>query len=240
MIPGLLLLAGRRAVGKSTAADHLQARFDAIQIAQADPLKQLVGLVFGWPDELLHGPSSARDAVDTKFADRAAWRDAFERLDRHGPTWLRGLGISPGRFFPTLKSWMALLGVEGIGHGMSPRRALQTLGTDWGRAKVGPDVWVNAAILRAAFKVQDGAPLVVITDGRFENEIDRVRDAGGRVILLTAETTEKAGDMHPSERGLDNVPRSKFDWMIHNEKVERDLFLAQVETAARDLFKVAT
>lgn len=240
MSPGILLLAGRRSVGKSTAAAHLVANHGAIEIGQADPLKDLCGSLFGWDRSILHGPSSARDAVDARFSDRAAWREAFERLERFGPPWLKSLGLSPGRYIAGLRAWLALLGVEGIGKGITPRRALQTLGTDWGRKKVGPDVWINAALTRALFHIQEGAPLVVISDGRFENEIDRTREAGGKVLLIEAPgIADKPGDEHASERGLEMVLAEKFDRRVFNHKIKHTNFHAAIDLAIAELFKVA-
>jgi hypothetical protein len=63
--------------------------------------------------------------------------------------------------------------------GLTPRRALQQLGTEWGRA-MHPDLWVRT-LLR---NLQDPrAPRrVVIPDVRFQNEVDAIVAAGGIVI----------------------------------------------------------
>lgn len=63
-------------------------------------------------------------------------------------------------------------------NGLTARHALQQLGTEFGRA-MHPDVWVRYALSRArAFK------RVVIPDCRFQNEVDAVLAAGGRVYVV--------------------------------------------------------
>jgi hypothetical protein len=76
---------------------------------------------------------------------------------------------------------------------LSPREALQKLGTEWGRA-CHPDVWARAGIRRA--QAMEPGP-VLITDCRFINEARAVRAAGGEVWLITRPGT--GGSSHPSE-----------------------------------------
>lgn len=83
--------------------------------------------------------------------------------------------------------------------GRSPRHALQTLGTEWGRQLVGPNIWVNATVAQA--KLWDA---VVIADVRFENEARAIREAGGsiyKVVRLDLVPT----DPHTSEAHIDNI-----------------------------------
>lgn len=66
---------------------------------------------------------------------------------------------------------------------LTPRFALQTLGTEWGR-NCDPDVWAKAGVARAVEMRtalgRHGEP-VIITDLRFVNEARLVREAGGYV-----------------------------------------------------------
>jgi hypothetical protein len=82
--------------------------------------------------------------------------------------------------------------------GASPRRLMQTLGTEWGRDLIHPDLWVTLA--RQRFLNQ--GPGMVITDVRFENEAAWIRRCGGLVVHLyrrDAATVEE----HSSEESLD-------------------------------------
>jgi hypothetical protein len=94
--------------------------------------------------------------------------------------------------------------------GLTARRALQTLGTEWGRA-LHPDVWVRAALrtvddmLRA--RHQDGCgyyPGAVVPDVRFANEVAAIRAAGGKVVRIVRHGAGLDGDAgaHVSEAGI--------------------------------------
>lgn len=58
----------------------------------------------------------------------------------------------------------------------TPRHAMQTLGTEWGRNCIGPDFWVQAWL-----KAIEGKERVVVDDCRFPNEGAAVRMLGGKV-----------------------------------------------------------
>lgn len=67
--------------------------------------------------------------------------------------------------------------------GKSPRQMAQTLGTEWGRELVHPQLWVLMAQRRWEAAQAAGEDLV-ITDVRFENEVLWVKEQGGQVIAL--------------------------------------------------------
>lgn len=79
----------------------------------------------------------------------------------------------------------------------SPRHIMQTLGTEWGRQLIHPDIWVRALAARI------GAERVVISDVRFQNEADFVRERG---ILIHLTGRGGIGQCHQSELGLDAMP----------------------------------
>ncbi|MDX2187788.1 MAG: hypothetical protein SFV32_12705 [Opitutaceae bacterium] len=85
--------------------------------------------------------------------------------------------------------------------GKTPREALQTLGTEWGRNHIGPDIWCEAAIRRAYHAVQLGQ-CVVFDDCRFDNEAQAVLRMCGVVIELERPGVARAGVQHASEVGL--------------------------------------
>lgn len=62
---------------------------------------------------------------------------------------------------------------------LTPRFAMQTLGTDWGR-ECDPDLWVKFGMMKAANLLRHGQA-VVFSDVRFENEARAIREAGGEV-----------------------------------------------------------
>jgi len=62
--------------------------------------------------------------------------------------------------------------------GASARRAMQTLGTEWGRA-IDPDFWIK--VWRAALP---DCERIVVDDLRFANEANAVHDLGGLVVRI--------------------------------------------------------
>jgi hypothetical protein len=93
--------------------------------------------------------------------------------------------------------------------GNTPRYAMQTLGTQWGRDLIGPDVWANACLANLP-----AAPIVtIIDDCRFANEALAVRARGGVVIELSRAGVSYS-DKHASEAG---VPRELIDATVSND-----------------------
>ena len=106
--------------------------------------------------------------------------------------------------------------------GRSPRELMQSMGTDWGRHQVHPELWLLLAEKNLEFlgQTNDNARGFVISDLRFENEADFVRKRGGMVIhLLRTDAAEV--NPHISETGIgiqDN------DLVLHNDGAIEDLF----------------
>lgn len=78
--------------------------------------------------------------------------------------------------------------------GKTPRYAMQTLGTQWGRDCMGDDFWVDLWASRARAHSR-----VIVDDCRFANEAAMVRRMGGRVIRLVGRGGIAGG--HASEAG---------------------------------------
>lgn len=83
--------------------------------------------------------------------------------------------------------------------GQTPRHAMQTLGTEWGRDLIASDVWVTSAINRTSGKPS------VLTDVRFPNERDAIYSAGGICIGITADWIKPTPGEHESEALIDKM-----------------------------------
>lgn len=81
--------------------------------------------------------------------------------------------------------------------GVSPRRMMQTLGTEWGRELVNPDFW----LLMAKQRLLNNGPGMVVTDVRFPNEADWVRKHGLLIHVLRPDAKEI--EAHTSESGVE-------------------------------------
>lgn len=99
--------------------------------------------------------------------------------------------------------------------GVSPRRMMQTLGTEWGRELINEDIWLIIAHQR----LLSAGPGMVIPDVRFENEADWVRKHGGVILHLQRPDGIKV-ETHSSENG---VTVKDEDFAITNDGSLEDL-----------------
>ncbi len=126
--------------------------------------------------------------------------------------------------------------------GLTARRALQTLGTEWGRACF-ENTWIAIALRTASTLLRPalegdapwlyspsmgsylgpefGPPVrgVVIPDIRFANECEAIKAAGGKVIRITRPVPglEGAAAQHASELEQQGMSDDAFDGVIQNE-----------------------
>lgn len=82
--------------------------------------------------------------------------------------------------------------------GHTPRWAMQSLGTEWGRVYIADDFWIGLWRRRVE-KVFAEAGRVVVDDCRFPNEAEAIRRLGGDIYRLTGRGGIAGG--HESERG---------------------------------------
>jgi hypothetical protein len=123
------------------------------------------------------------------------------------------------------------------------RKALQIIGNEQGRLKYGDNVWVRAlcATMRSQYE-RSGIRRFIITDVRFQNELDWVQSIGGIVFRVVAPqrnitrvekeatTTEAMNAImsHASEVGLDATPLEQFNYVLHNDYYDnRGMLLLQ-------------
>ena len=115
---------------------------------------------------------------------------------------------------------------EGLipGIGASPRKLGQTLGTEWGRNMINQNLWINHLDGRLEdIEKHTGLKGLVISDVRFQNEVDYVHSLGGEVWRIERpDNPYDIGTSHASEQptlGVDdlivnNVPLEKFRRLV--------------------------
>lgn len=105
---------------------------------------------------------------------------------------------------------------------MTVREFLQKLGTEAIRTGLHSNAWVNA--LFSDYKIKHNEyPNWLITDTRFPNEAQAIKDRGGIVIRVNRMKTaslEDKGILHPSETSLDDWT---FDHVINNNGTIEEL-----------------
>lgn len=84
--------------------------------------------------------------------------------------------------------------------GFSPRHAYQTFGTEWGRECLRGDLW-----LYMAKKVCNANRNTIITDVRFLNEADWIRNMGGVLVKVTRPDNQEIVKSHKSEMEIDLI-----------------------------------
>lgn len=132
--------------------------------------------------------------------------------------------------------WTKKLGVPNF----TPRLALQLMGTEVLRNHFDQDIWLNSLEYRIR-KKSANAPCVVVSDARFRNELDLIKNMGGKIIWVqrgelpewyeTAKTAHKNvvsrkimettyKDVHESEWNWAGYP---VDYIIDNNGTIEDL-----------------
>lgn len=218
----VLGIAGEKGSGKDTVCDFLVANYGFTKMSLAGPLKEIVGKVFPeFPPDHLWGESKLREIPAPQYPLSGSCPLCGRRMKMEGAAkWVCGCGFEHEAY-------------------LTPRLALQTLGTEWGR-RLYEDVWVDYL-----FSEIDrlGLRRVCISDVRFPNEVRRIRQHNGLVLRLKRKSSiskveKRASSMwdvfhrlyggkktvvHASEMGLDGVPPRFFVGVIENNRTIPDL-----------------
>lgn len=119
--------------------------------------------------------------------------------------------------------------------GFSLRKAMQTLGTEWGRA-LSEDLWVNIAHKKYRQHVEQMRglgvtdSLFVVPDVRFGNEANWILEQGG-VIIRVVRDVENPVEAHASEAG---VPEELISATLHNNSTKEE-FMHRAKEIRKEL-----
>lgn len=243
----LIVLAGRKGSGKSTVAERLVSTHGAVAIAQADPMKRFA-LRVGVPAENLWGATDLRE--QPLNSDRLVKPDGADAANACAALSTE-ISMNEHALYVTLKNWYADTYEKAQRQGnFTARWFLQQLGTECVRSS-NPNTWTDTA-RSASWKLLSGGyayteqhglaangsekppSFVVITDGRFANEILAVKRVGGFALLLKRASTGSS-DTHASETSLDLIPSHWWDETIVNDGTIENL-KDMVSTVIRDHF----
>jgi hypothetical protein len=189
---------------------------------------------------------SGKDTVATKLYERGCIKDSFaaplKDLAAAVFGWPRHLlegDTQESRVFRETPDmfWSRKLGIPKF----TPRYALQYVGTDVFRNHFHENIWLNSMEYRLA-KQTHTSNVLVVSDARFRNELNMIREAGGQVVWVRRgelpewyETAMLAnqGDAlckKIMETRYKNVHQSEWDWagyevdkIIYNNGTLEDL-----------------
>lgn len=126
--------------------------------------------------------------------------------------------------------------------GTTPRRIMQTLGTEWGREIIHPDIWTIAAstwmeAIRDAEELVDTGnerPLFIIDDGRFDNEMQWAVNNDLYTILLAEDL-----DQVPAEHKSENIPTPEMLrladlWLVNDRRLGAEAYEERIRRALVD------
>ena len=194
--PDLIGLAGSMGAGKDTVVDRVLARVDLpfVKSLFALPLR----------NEILEAATNGGIPVD---AYGIAPTDVIEAIWRLSKLPWR---LRRDRIFekPT---------------GSDIRRLLQWWGTDYRRRLYGEGYWTKQ--WKRWIQASGGigyARRVAVTDVRFPNEMECIRECGGQVWIVRRPGVSVVNPDHPSER-LPSLPDADFDRVINNTGSLEDL-----------------
>lgn len=238
----IIIVCGAAGTGKDTVGAMLAKKMGGVCIAQADPMKRFCAQIFDWDEKRLWGPSEARNEPDPRYGGPDAYlafNTAADRLDVLGRSWVEEIGVP--KALGDLKAWFRWMSLDHMKEKriLTARYALQTIGTEFGR-RVQRNVWVNYTrnhaleLLGGGYGYDrtkglienKGVPtptVVVVTDGRFPNEVVAVKAGGGEALLiqssnLSAEAQQAGVQGHASETSLALIPNNFWDYTLYNNK----------------------
>lgn len=189
----IISLTGNMGVGKDTMADYMVSKYGFVKMSMADPFKRIAKDVYDFSDEQLWGPSAARNMDDKRYP----------RAD--------------GTF-------------------LSARIVTQLLGNELSRLAY-PETWI-VYMKRVVDKIQSGYFYsekegayeipgkkseytgIIVSSCRFKNEIEAVKDMGGKAVRLKRSALPVEGFLstglknHITETEQLSLPDDFFDYVV--------------------------
>lgn len=148
--------------------------------------------------------------VQVAFADKL--RDMIYALNplvrQHWTGSITGESVSHNVFLKDVIDKFGWGGYKETVYGDEIRRLLQRLGTEAGRQTLWDSIWIDAALTGLPADAK-----VVVSDARFFNEFDAVRERGGYIWRIEREGVGPAND-HASE--LEAVSYPHFSMTLNN------------------------
>lgn len=191
-----ITLAGKKQVGKDTAAKYIENILHANGVDRrrthivhfADSLKQAASAIFGIPMEDFETDVGKNRVTDVAWPIREAVEMAFDEVR---DVWWPDVDPSENSRYMTV------------------REILQFMGTDLIRNQMDPDAWVKS-VFRQQWRDDD---VVIIADCRFPNEAAFSKKYG--LLIKVERELDLPTDGHISETALDSY--TDYDYVVQND-----------------------
>ena len=195
-------------------------------------LKQIVALLIGCTVEDLESQEFKSSPLGKEWL-RYSYADGFKRFK--GETTMLSIECDKETYdYQYQVNWQTAYQTQ-----YNPRMLMQIIGTDLLRDQLLNDVWVNGLFAdyighcNSQFCLGTKQcpdehitkdcnavyPNWIITDTRFPNELQAIKERNGIVIRINRDNIDNSST-HESETALDN---SEFDWTISNNGTIQDL-----------------
>jgi hypothetical protein len=240
----ILALSGKIGVGKDTVGEIIQKltisekeknsaglysrgiRVSPWQIKKfADKLKDMVCILLSCSRQDLEN----RDFKEKELGEE--WKVYFAKLDSATyPKDRDTMRVSDVYISEEAvkKSWFngkePILGFQISSEILTVRKILKLLGTECVRDIIHPDAWCNALMSEykpVTYNNPNYYPNFIITDMRFENEYQAVKNRNGICIRIERKKEDYSPKEHVSETSLDHI--TDWDYVIDNNSTVENL-----------------
>jgi hypothetical protein len=208
----IIAISGLAGSGKDTVAGYLLENEGFVSIAFADPLKRFASEIWGFTNTQLWGPSENRSLPDKRYKTENSefltprkvlqyiGNDCVRTLDKD--VWIRyGINIA--------------------------KRLLTEQGLCYSQIEGLQSYWKQTC--QGEFDRIEGYPknikAVIITDCRYVNELNAIKENGGKLIRIKKPGAGLKGvfGKHQSESEMSELSENIFDYIINNIGTLEDL-----------------
>lgn len=106
---------------------------------------------------------------------------------------------------------------RGVDDPISNREVLQVVGTEVFRNCFRETFWIDLMKLNLSKAAREGAEVAFVTDVRFRNEMNAVRELGGRLVRINRNLDQTDQIPHASELEMASIPDEEFDYVVDND-----------------------
>lgn len=184
----LLGIAGPARSGKTTVGDIIAGEFKGhTTYALASPIKNTINSLFGWDERHSDGVLKEEVCYTRAFHCGEIWTNLYKLLKRDVEAeYVRS-------FYSIFDAYCVFDSGGFMQYKISPRKAYQLFGTEWGRQSVCDTIWLDMAPKENC----------ILTDVRFNNEAEYLKNLNGKIIAIESNRNTTQENKHSSESGVD-------------------------------------